>query len=64
MHTHLEGMAKSNADYGGQKTCLVYYYHTTIKEAFLSAGKLTKEYKSMEKPSLIEPSLNNEDGAY
>lgn len=41
-----------------------YYYHTTIKEAFLSAGKLTKEYKSMEKPSLIEPSLNNEDGAY
>lgn len=57
-------MAKSNADYRGWKTCLVYYYHTTRKEVFLSAGKVTKEYKSMEKPSLIEPSLNNEDRAY
>lgn len=57
-------MAKSNADYRGRKTCLVYYYHTTRKEVFLSAGKVTKEYKSMEKPSLIEPSLNNEDRAY
>lgn len=57
-------MAKSNTDHRGQKARLVYYYQTTIEEAFLSAGKVSKEYKSMEKPSLIEPSFNNEDRAY
>lgn len=35
-----------------------------MKEGFLSAGKVSKEYKSMEKPSLIEPSLSNEERAY
>lgn len=42
----------------------VYYCHTTMKEVFLSASKVTKEYKSMEKPSLIEPSLSSEERAY